>query len=129
MTSMQHVLDTFSNLAQGVIHQMGEHQPHDLVLVYKNPTDDNLSNRVGDDYATAVVIITDDEVSRTINLEVDFVGADVTVIVASTIEQAVTIKFADGSSKAVTASANTPLFLRLNDQFGIPVTDGSGFFI
>lgn len=130
MTTMQKLIAQFAGKPANQVTVIGAFQPHDLVLVHENPTAEVLSNTTTTDAANVAVILLTDGAERAITFTPQFAdGQNITLIIASSAAQDIIVKLNETESKTISVEANKPKLLTLSDRFGIPVVDGSDFFL
>lgn len=133
MTTKAVILGIFGALASGTIHQLGDTQPFDLVMVHKNPTATDLGNGFADTVANHTVVILDDGVARPdLTLNIDLKNKH-TVVLLSTAAQSIKIQVADLPEKTIELVADVPQILTIDVVLGagelvLPVMETKSFF-
>ena len=135
--AMQALVDQFGNqdvIAQKVV-EVGSFQPFDLVRVHSNPTDLILTNAHAGTVATSTIVLLTDGQARVglkfkpntavINEQKD---QTLSLIIASTINQTISIEFEGYPAKQLQVSANQPALFSIGMLFGIPVIASTASF-
>lgn len=135
--AMQALLDQFANqdaIEQKIV-QVGSLQPFDLVRVHSNPTDLVLTNTHDHNVATTTVVLLTDGQARTglkfkpdatiINERHD---QTINLIIASSINQTISIEFANYPVKEVQVLANQPAIVNIGVLYGIPLISSTASF-
>jgi hypothetical protein len=134
---MQALLDQFANqdaISQKIV-QVGSLQPFDLVRVHSNPTNLVLTNTHDRNVATTTVVLLTDGQTRTgLKFKPDAVVINerhdqtLNLIVASSINQTISIEFADYPAKEVKVLANQPAIVNIGVLYGIPLISSTASF-
>lgn len=135
--AMQALLDQFANqdvISQKIV-QVGSLQPFDLVRVHSNPTDLVLTNTHDRNVATTTVVLLTDGQARTgLKFKPDAAVINehhdqtLNLIVASSINQTISIEFANYPAKEVQVLANQPVIVNIGVLYGIPLISSTASF-
>lgn len=135
--AMQALLDQFGNqnaIAQKIV-QVGSFQPFDLVRVHSNPANLVLTNAHEGSVATStVVLLTDGQARAGLKFKPDTSvirdrhDQQLHLIIASGIDQVVTVEFEDYPAKELQVTANQPALFSIGMLFGIPVIASTASF-
>ncbi|MEF9955626.1 MAG: hypothetical protein RR677_06970 [Acinetobacter sp.] len=133
MTAMQSLIDQFANTEEKII-QIGSFQPHTLVCVHHNPTDLVLSNEHDHTIATATVVLLNDGLERSglkFKPNISNISQEnnsLKLILASTVNQSISIEYQDYPAKLVNLEANKPVVMNIGSIFGIPMLESTTNF-
>lgn len=134
--AMQKLVDQFTNadLGDQQVVQVGAFQPHEVVRVHHNPGELVLTNAFQGDVANNTVVLLTDGVTRTgLKFTPDTSalsrpGQHLSLIVASTINQTISIELEGYPAKEVTVVANVPSITNIGSLFGIPLLASTASF-
>lgn len=135
--AMQALLDQFGNqdaVSQKIV-QVGSFQPFDLVRVHSNPSTSVLTNAHEGSVATStVVLLTDGQARAGLKFKPDTTvirnrhDQQLHLIIASSIDQTITVEFEDYPAKQVQVTANQPALFSIGMLFEIPVIASTASF-
>ncbi|WAU72954.1 MULTISPECIES: hypothetical protein [unclassified Acinetobacter] len=133
MTAMQSLIDQFANTEEKIV-QIGSFQPHTLVCVHHNPTDLVLSNEHDHTIASATVVLLNDGLERSglkFKPNISNISQEhnsLKLILASTINQSISIEYSNYPAKLVNLEANKPVIMNIGSIFGIPMLESTTNF-
>ncbi|WP_336943349.1 hypothetical protein [Acinetobacter modestus] len=133
MTAMQSLIDQFANQEEKIV-QIGTFQPHTLVRVHHNPTDLILTNEHAHTIANTTVVLLNDGLERSglkfkpniRNLSPEH--NSLKLILASTVNQSISIEYQDYPAKIINLEANKPVIINIGEVFGIPMLESTANF-
>lgn len=134
--AMQKLVDQFTNadLAESKVVQVGAFQPHDVVRVHNNPGELVLTNTYQGDVANNTVVLLTDDATRTgLKFKPDISalnrpGQHLSLVVASTIDQSISIELEGYPAKTIEVEANVPSITNIGSLFGIPLLASTASF-